>query len=281
MMKDPQLPFAEFFETVYCPMHPGLKPTSIEQYRVALRHFDRHAGRPVLIADLVNGDDLVTSLMASTVAKGRSKETANKTRAALVAIWQYAYRKKWTDERPDVDKLRCPKRIPEAWTMPEFSRIVSACTMVRGSVGPVPAGLFWRAFVLVMFDTGLRRAAALSIRMADLRADDVTVQAKFQKHGAEQTWRLIHSAGAVRDLVAADPSRELLFPWPFSDSNPLVKAFRKILKAAGLSTARGDLFHKIRKTSATHLANVAGQGFVQAHLGHSHASVTARYTDQR
>jgi len=278
--RDPQILLADFFERVYLPLHPALRPGSVEQYRVALRHLERFAGQPLRIADLA--DDLVAGMMSAMLAKGLARGTANKTRAALVAIWRYAYRKKWTDDRPDVDKLRMPKHVPEAWTMGELERLLAACTTARGNVGQTPAWLFWHAFVLVVYDTGLRRTAALSIRMADVRDGNVTVQAEFQKHGMAQTFRLSpQTADVVREFVAADPDRELLFPWPFGIMHPFTLAFRKLLKAAGLAATRKDLIHKLRRTSATHLANVAGQSFVQAHLGHSHPSVTAGYIDPR
>ena len=57
---------------------------------------------------------------------------------------------------------------------------------------------------------------------------------------------------------------------------------RMVLRRAGLKTDVKDPFHQIRRTSATHLANVAGEAVVQDHLGHSSAAVMRKsYLDVR
>jgi integrase len=52
-----------------------------------------------------------------------------------------------------------------------------------------------------------------------------------------------------------------------------------ILIAAGLPHGPKDKFHKIRKTTASHIAKAAGASMASAVLGHSDVEVTKRYID--
>jgi integrase len=54
---------------------------------------------------------------------------------------------------------------------------------------------------------------------------------------------------------------------------------RRIVESAGLPAGRRDLFHKVRRTSATAVANKLGRAAAQDHLGHSAMSVTKVYLD--
>jgi integrase len=72
--------------------------------------------------------------------------------------------------------------------------------------------------------------------------------------------------------------RELLFPWPWTNlARTLYPQFGAILRAAGLPDTARDKFHKIRRTSATYLADVAGEVEAQKHMGHSTVGLTIKY----
>jgi hypothetical protein len=59
----------------------------------------------------------------------------------------------------------------------------------------------------------------------------------------------------------------------------LFSRFRLILKAAGLPHGRRDLFHKVRRTTATLCEIHVGPGSATKQLGHSSARVTEKYID--
>jgi len=52
------------------------------------------------------------------------------------------------------------------------------------------------------------------------------------------------------------------------DRSNIWREFKKILQAANLPCGRRDLFHRLRRTSATHLAAVAGIEAAEQHLDH-------------
>lgn len=94
----------------------------------------------------------------------------------------------------------------------------------------------------------------------------------------------------LRGGPPAPEGEATLFPWPFDPTRDTSKArwitlrrrYRKILIRAGVAHGEHDLFHKIRRTSATFLADATGDAReAQRHLGHSSPQVTARYIDPR
>ena len=75
----------------------------------------------------------------------------------------------------------------------------------------------------------------------------------------------------------------MLFPWPYARSTngkqgPW-KRLGEILNRAGLPTSHRDKFHKIRRTHATYLADVAGEEAAQRSLGHASIQTTRSYID--
>jgi integrase len=215
--------------------------------------------------------------------------TINGYRALLLALWNHAHRKRRVSDPPGyVQKFKVPKRIPEAWSVEDMNLILQTAGQVRGRVCGVPAGDWWTALILVLYETGLRINAAISIAIADLNLESrwLFVPAENQKQDADQSFRLHPNTIAViqRTLVAPYDQREELFPWRFDQGGTtrvLGKHYRKILKQAGLPHGRRDLFHKFRRTSATAVARVADEQAAKQHLGHSHLDVTRRYIDPR
>ena len=69
--------------------------------------------------------------------------------------------------------------------------------------------------------------------------------------------------------------RRLLFPFPWSEKQMWAR-LRDILHRAGLPLTRGDLYHKFRRTTASHIAAAAGIDAAARQLGHSGTTVTQR-----
>jgi hypothetical protein len=97
---------------------------------------------------------------------------------------------------------------------------------------------------------------------------------------------------AIEQLIDLDPDREFLFPWPYDLPKPIAGTnktkrswrtlwshYRRILKRAGLPVTRGDLFHRLRKTTITHIAAASDQENARKAGGHSSLKVTSRYID--
>ena len=218
-----------------------------------------------------------------------SPATVNKHRAHLLALWRFARKKKrLSGDEPDIEKTKEYKRIPEAWSLDEFQRLLTAATKADGTIVGIPAGSWWLALLLLMYDTGLRISAVMQLPANAMTDGHLRVAAETQKQGAEQHFRLHEQTLAALTQMdgsrrtAAELAKERLFPWPMDpggDWRTLRGAYRKILKAAGLPHGPREMFHKLRRTSATLLAAELGEEAASKHLGHSGLNVTRRYLD--
>ena len=293
-VREAELTLTEFFDKYYRPERlelQGANDSTVKAYELALARWRDHTDDP----PLWQVNDSVIARWLTELGKTRSPSTVNKNGRHIAAILRYAgprgYRaaaaKGILAEVPYVPVLKLAKRVPEAWTMEQLGQILASCQQEKGSVAGIPAGTFWYALVLFLYVTGLRKNAALNLRVEHMHfaSGTVLVPAELQKQFADQAFKLTDAC--VQALAATfPPDRDLLFPWPkdrFKTSSwrCITIAFRQIILRAGLPATSKDLFHKLRRTTATHLANSQGLDFAQQHLGHSTQWVTKMYVDPR
>lgn len=256
--------------------HLGCAPRTWAQYQATLRRLDHYLLRPAKVADLT--EETVVGFL-SHVAAIDSPATVATKRAHLLALWQWAAKRHLTAEWPDLPVVKLPQRIPTAWTLEQLRSLLVACRDASGVISGIPAGLFWRALILVLFDTGLRAAAAWSLRRAevDLDARTIYVRAETQKQRADQLLRFSpQTAAALMEIW--EPPRLLLFPW---DRSPRMRyiEYERLLQRAGLPHGRRDKFQRIRRTTATlGLQYGRAAGFDPSRqLGHSSPEITRRH----
>lgn len=273
----------EFFEASYRPQRlADAAAGTVEQYREVIAFLSDFLACDATVDCL--SDDLLERFMAHRKELGRSNSTLNRYRCYLLALWRHAWRKKLVAELPrDVFKYNVPKRLPEAWSTAEVSRLLAAAAETPGSLCGIPAGPYWVALILTLYDTGLRITALMSARCEQLSAEGwLSIPAEDQKQDADQAFRL-HPDTLAAIRVTRPESRELLFPFPYSleQRHPIRERYREILKRAGLACGRRDLFHKLRRTSATAVCDAFDEVTASRHLGHSSLEVTRRYIDPR
>lgn len=275
-----------FWEEHYLPKRLiGASKGSCDAYRHNINRFAKFLGRCPMMTDL--NDDTVVKFQGWMITSGLSPASANTTRASLLALWRYAVKRGVLTEGPrDVDKLKEPRRLPEAWTMEEMGRIIEAAReQPRPVTGiPCPPGLFFETLILVAYDTALRLRALRNIRRKDWNPErsELTVEAEYMKHKVSQTFAVSEqTAEAIRRMTAqSDPKREILFDWPLQEE-ALHFSYRQILKRAGLYRSPKDSFHKLRRTAASHLTRALGIEAASRQLGHSSVQMTRRYVDPR
>ena len=194
-------------------------------------------------------------------------------------MWRFAWKKRLVDELPrDVADFKPDKHIPRAWSVEEFGRIIAACDVMTGHYCDIESPHWWRAFLWLLYDTGLRVAAALELTTSDLDLETgwLSVPADVQKQKAEQVFKL--HPDTLRVIVATNPAgREWLLPFPYhfvGRTKYLRLRLNRILNAAGLPKTCKDKFHKIRRTTATLVADLAGDEAAQKHMGHSSLALT-------
>ena len=274
----------EFFDRTYAPQRlTESSHDTVMGYRRALVEFSWFLACDPTFHNL--DEDTVERFLVWMKQTGRSNATINKYARYLLAVWNYAWKKRRVADQPrDIRPLSESKRIPDAWSAEQMGRILTAARATKGMIDGIPAPLWWTALLLTAYDTGLRLDALMNAR-----ADDydpglrwLKIPAELQKQDADQIFRL-HPDTVEAIQATAPESRALLFPWPLIDHKYkcLRARYRRILAAAGLGTSRHDTFHKLRRTSATAVCNAFDKETAQRHLGHSHPSVTARYLDPR
>ncbi len=264
-----------FFEEEYIPRKlDGRSPNTATSYRTTINQLEAFACCEVLL-DV--SDESIEKFLAFLRKRGQAAHTRHKARRQLVAILNFAWRKRFLDVPPRIEEVATPKLEPTAWTMLEAWRLIAAADVQAGEVSGVPAGLWWGCLLRVALDSGLRRGALLQLRVGDLDLVEgwVTARHETQKTRATQTVGLHpETCDYLRPLVALLRGPEaLLFPFPFKGSHPFNRRLRKILTAAGLAAGKSDMMHKIRRTVACAAYRAAGEQAAVALMGHSGPSV--------
>ncbi|MGD0655118.1 MAG: tyrosine-type recombinase/integrase [Thermoguttaceae bacterium] len=293
---DPQAMALEgFYENYYKPMKLlGRSSHTRIDYFYSLTKFNKWLGRQAKLSDLT--DELVTKYMASMLDKDLSIGQVNHQRRIILALWRFAFKKKLIGQLPDIDKLREYKRVPKCWSMEEYGKIIAIAKKLEGEVAPTyffgkqkrrsglndnPANKWWPALLLLAYDTGLRIGAILAIKpeYIDFEKGWLRIPAETQKQKADQTF-MLHTS-TIEALREVEPLGGYLFYFPYSRQS-LNRVFRKIIEKAGVWVNKGmgsQLFHIIRKTTATYIADKLGGAAAMAYLGHSCMQVTQAYLD--
>ena len=179
--------------------------------------------------------------------------------------------------------------MPSAWTMEELGRILDEARKQKTpKTGMLyPPGLFFTALILTAYDTGLRLGSLLGIERAGWKPErlEISVEAEATKAGVAQSFRVSEQTrDAITTMLAAAKSGETptrLYPWPVRHDG-IFEAYRGILKRAGLYVkGKNNLFHKLRRTAASHLTAAIGIEGACRQLGHSSVEMTRRYVDPR
>ena len=255
-----------------------LAASTATQYRLAVDRWVAHFGERTL--DSISSRDLA-GFTASLLKAGNREATANKIRRHLLSILRFAVEIGALDKLPSWRPLREPKRAPVAFTAAEFQQGLKVAREWPGWVCGVPAGVWWESLLLSIWYSGARIGAMVEVRWEDvlIERSGLYVRAEYQKQLADQFF--VVGQDCVDALVRArQPERDLVWPWPRRREN-LYYWFRRIFSHAGVSlgTKTGSLFHRIRKSTASYIR--ANGGDATSQLGHSCASVTARYFDPR
>ena len=278
---------AEFFEQVYLRWRPELRAMTRKDYRREIGCFSRWLERPAVVADLC--DDTVSAFVAARL-ESVSAATARKGLATLLCLWRLAWRRRFLNDAPrDLPEISPPRSLPRAWSAVDLDRLLDAFAAAVPRRGWGPA--HWRALVLVVYDSGLRISAALSVPVAafDARRRTICVAAAAQKQGAE-TEHVLHpqTVAALVAMRAAPPTvgtakwgpvaRQRLFPWPVHPRKLWIW-FDAVCRAADLPHGPRDKFHRLRRTSYTHVYAALGLQAATDHAGHS-SDLSRHYLDR-
>jgi integrase len=257
------------------------RPNTKRLYRATLKEFALFLTRPPTLADL--NDATVSRFAAHRLNGGLAKRTINKDLFNLLALWRWLHTKGYVTNWPAVEMETPPVRVPIALLRDEIDRMMEAIDAERLPVGSISPPLFWRALMLVIWDTGERIGAlmALTWDQVDLDGGWVRFVAETRKGAMEDN--LLPIAADTRDALRKIRPRsavgsDLVYRWPYS-ATYIYRRLGRIMRQAGLPDNRQYKFHVVRKSVASHYE--AAGGNATDLLKHSSRKVTMSYLDPR
>lgn len=269
---------------LYAPTQ-GICDRTVRLYEFTIDAFGRYLGevegcgfREPTTSDL---EMLKVAKFLAWRLRQREPATASKDRAQIRAMWAFAWNEQvpGVTRGPSVRRVVVPERVPEAWLTEEFIRLLAATNDEQGEIDGVPASRWWKAILMVAYDTGERCSSLLSLRYQDVRGTLVVFRAEARKGRRNDIVRTISADTAMLLDALAEPRRDLVFPFPHHVST-LYNRMDRILKRAGLPHDRKSKFHRIRKTTASYYEAAGGNS--QALLDHSSPQITRKhYHDPR
>jgi integrase len=271
----------DLFENEYRPLRlVGRSQRTLVLFRYTLKQFGLYLGREPTLDDLQ--DLTLGNYLQYLIDLKRAKASVNKERRQLVAIWNFAARRRYVGQFPEIPPVPEPERIPKAWTTGDLQRIAAACRTAGqftalGTYEGIPAADWWLALHAVLWDTGERIKAILQLQWTDLSGDWLTVPAEYRK-GSKRPMQFKLRLETVELLEAIRRPSGEIFPWPFS-ATYVYFVYKKILKTAGVEYDRQSKFHRMRRSVASHIAAAGGNPSLA--LGHSNPATTARYLDPK
>jgi site-specific recombinase XerD len=269
----------EFFENVYAPLRlRGKSENTTRLYHCTLRSFDKFLQRRATLEDL---DDLVVSRFLAKRAAERSAFTAEKERTQILSLWRFACDRGAVSTRPCVPPATLPERIPTAWTIEQIRSLIRATDKEVGDVDKVPASLYFRALVSVLWETAERVGAIMGVQVLDYQQGTLLVRAEYRKgRKRDKLYSLsLETQHLVEQVCRGKKPSQAIFSWGKAKTH-LWHSFGRIVKRAGLDGGRKTKFHMIRRSSATWFA--ANGGDATAMLDHSSPRIAkAYYVDPR
>lgn len=278
---------AHFWATLY---KQALARTTAQHrisVRTGIRLLRRFLGKDPLLSELTPA--LLAAFVAWLLEQGAHANTVKNHRNRLLSLWRYAHDEGYAPPPPArVRPIKVPRQSPDAWSLRELARLIAAAGRLDAPpIGGIPAADWWQAILLVGWYTGLRRRALLTLAPENIDPASrwINVPAGAMKNFVGQRFRIGQDAAdALAKII--DPARERVFPIPeyaLDQGKYVSDRFAEIITLAGVpkSELRNGQFHKLRRTTATHVAASAGLAAASALLGHSSADLLKRYIDPR
>lgn len=266
----------ELLDDLYAPLK-GISDRTVSLYRYSIDAFGEHLGHEPTLDDL---DELPVARFLAARMKQRSVATVAKDRSQIRALWEFAARRRLTTVWPTIRLIHVPERVPEAWFTDEFNRLLEAASREATAYDGIPAAAWWRALLLVCYDTAERCGSVMALRWSGVRGKAIVFAAEDRKGRRRDILREVseETQAALDAIRGSRKPDDLVFPWPRTRTY-LWTRMEIILKRAGLPAGRRDKFHRIRRTTASYY-QAAGHS-AQSLLDHADPATTRKYLDPR
>ena len=265
----------ELLVELYAPLR-GLTDRSIVLYRGTIDRFREFLEREPLIEDLT--DLVVARFLASRLRSTRygrpiSAATVRKDQAQLACLSTFAVKRGLAKSWLVVAPVKVAQKIPSAYTANDITAIVQEAKRRRGTIGSVPAKVFWPSLVKVCFYTGERISSVLALTWADVDLDGGTIlfPGERRKGGTRDIIRPVPPDLLEELRGRAGRPLERVFPWDRRETS-VYNSLRALVRRTGV-VPRG--FHGLRKSAASYVA--LGGGNPSTFLAHENPRLAARY----
>ena len=243
---------------------PSLAAKTQDSYRASL-------GRLRAVYGEVTLGDVRPVHVAQYLDRRAAKVSANRDIAVLSSVYAYAMRWGWCDANPCRGVRRHSERPRE--------RYVSDAELAQLRTA---ADDQWQCIIDLAYLTALRRGDLMSLRLADISADGLTVT--HRKTGARRLYQT--SPGLAEVLARARKLRRrvgTLLLFATRDGQPYTEsgwetAWRRLRERAGLPDVH---FHDLRAKSLTDAQRLGGLDYAQALGGHERRDTTEGYVRAR
>ena len=243
----------------------NLSPATQRSYVHAVTKFSRFFGRSPDRLDLED----VRTFQVHLVAAGISWSALNQTVCALRFFYGVTLRRADVPER--IPYARQPRQLPVVLSMDEVVRFLEAVPSLKS-----------RTALTTAYATGLRASEVTGLKITDIDSGRKVIRVEHGKGGKDRYVMLSPQLlGILRTYWRLARPTRWLFPSRAEtrpiDRQVLYAACRSACTAAGLD--KHVTVHTLRHSFATHLLeDGADIRIIQALLGHSNLSTTARYT---
>jgi integrase len=264
--------------TRYFKLNVRIRSTHTQhQYRCAISELSNVVGHLATKEDLT--DDNVALMMRNLMSENLHPRTVNSRRDRINALWTWMAKRGEVEKWPANQALVEPQRTPQAWTIHELNALFNAASLEKGMLkGVCPRWLYWQCLLSLAWDTGERIGALLQCRWEHLNMETrwLRIPAEIRK-GAKKDKAYLLSGETVGLLRMMRNRSPVLFLPAVYNHAYLWQAYARLLKSAGLPTTRHCMFHRLRRSVASHFQ--AAGGDAQQLLGHSSSVITEDYID--
>jgi integrase len=248
-----------------------------DQLRWAISRFDQWAGRSIYIDELT--EQMVNDYLVAT-KECLAPQTRINRRNMLLRLWRHSSTNPALIVRPAmlnrdlIGKVRRRQKSPRGWPIEDVRKLFITADGLKGAYATsITKRLWWRAYILGAWSSGLRRCDLMSLKRADVPATGkvAIVQVKTGRHVIGNFSE--EAMAALCDFSATHRS-EFLFPL-WCRVSTWRKIARRLVKRAGLGLSIGHLRHSAG-TAVENLFPGKGPQF----LGNTPAVFYAHYLDR-
>jgi integrase/recombinase XerD len=261
-----------------------VSPHTVESYARDLRMLSEFAAGAGLAVDALDRTSL-EAFVRQLMAEGRSPRSVARVVACLRGFYTHVAVARGLGENPAEDL-----QAPRAWkVLPKFLTVEEVEALLNAPDVRTPRGLRDRAFIELLYATGLRVSELVDLRPQDVNLESgyLTCSGKGRKQrlvpiGEEAAQWVGRYLREARPALAGRRQSARLFVNARGGGPRLTRmGIWKVLKAYGVQVGigRGLSPHVLRHSFATHLLeNGADLRAIQMMLGHANLSTTQIYT---